>query len=173
MQAKLIVVGGDIGQAEIPLKLPTVIGRSRDATLTLAHPLVSRHHCEISELNGRLHVRDLGSRNGTFVANERISEAVLLPGELLTIGNVTFRVHYEVSVEGENEMAKTVRMRETVRSEGTIQENSKSLAESNKNLADNMRLSDEMLFRESDLHDENLGVDSGHFGECDIDNNKR
>ena len=112
MQAKLIVVGGDIGTAEIPLKLPAVIGRSRDATLTLPHPLVSRHHCEISEQDGRLHVRDLGSRNGTYVANERVTEAPLPPGELLTIGNVTFRVHYE---EGdENDMDKTVKMRETV-----------------------------------------------------------
>ena len=37
----------------------------------------------------------------------------------------------------------------------------------------NMRLSEDVLFRQSDLGDENLGVDSGHFGEFDIDNNKR
>ena len=164
MQAKLIVVAGDIGTAEIPLKLPTIIGRSRDATLTLPHPLVSRHHCEISEQNGLLHVRDLGSRNGTFVANERITEAALPAGELLTIGNVTFRIHYD---EGDDDMDKTVRMRETVRNDGTIQETTRTMADSN------MRMSEDVLFRESDLADENLGVDSGHFGEFDIENNNR
>lgn len=94
MQAKLVVVGGDAKAGEIQLKLPAIIGRGRDATLTLPHPLVSRQHCEIFEVNGRLSVRDLGSLNGTFVGNQRITEAPLPSGELLTIGNTTFRAVY-------------------------------------------------------------------------------
>ncbi|MCO6454246.1 MAG: FHA domain-containing protein [Pirellulaceae bacterium] len=95
MHAKLVVVGGDAKAAEINLKLPTIIGRGRNASLTLAHPLVSRQHCEIVEHEGRLLVRDLGSLNGTFVGNERITESILAPGELLTVGTVTFRAVYE------------------------------------------------------------------------------
>ena len=95
MKAKLVVVGGDAKAAEVTLKLPTVIGRGRDATLTLPHPLVSRQHCEIFESGGQLFVRDLGSLNGTYVANERVSEAPLPPGELLTVGTVTFRAVYD------------------------------------------------------------------------------
>ena len=95
MKAKLVVVGGDAKAAEINLKLPTIIGRGREASLTLPHPLVSRQHCELFESQGHLVVRDLGSLNGTFIANERISEAQLPPGELLTIGTVTFRAVYE------------------------------------------------------------------------------
>jgi hypothetical protein len=94
MEVKLIVVGGDAKTTEIDLKLPTVIGRGRGATLTLPHPLVSRQHCEIYETEGQLYVRDLGSLNGTFIGNEPISEAVLPPGELLTVGAVTFRAIY-------------------------------------------------------------------------------
>lgn len=96
MHAKLVVVGGDAKAAVIRLKLPAIVGRGRNASLTLPHPLVSRQHCEIVESNGQLLVRDLGSLNGTFIGKERITEAILPPGELLTIGAVTFRAVYDV-----------------------------------------------------------------------------
>jgi len=99
MDAKLVVVGGDAKAAEIRLKLPSVVGRGREATLTLPHPLVSRAHCELFEQDGQLVVRDLGSLNGTFIADQRITEAVLPPGELLTIGTVTFRAVYEQNAD--------------------------------------------------------------------------
>jgi len=95
MKVKLIVVGGDAKPSEIDLTLPSVIGRGRSATLTLPHPLVSREHCEIYLSDGRLHVRDLGSLNGTYVGNERVEDAPLAPGGLLTVGTVTFRAVYE------------------------------------------------------------------------------
>jgi hypothetical protein len=97
MEAKLIVVGGDVKASEINLKLPTIIGRGKGATLLLQHPLVSRQHCEIYEHEGQLVVRDMGSLNGTYVNNARLSEPTLLPsGDLLTIGDVTFRAEYYV-----------------------------------------------------------------------------
>lgn len=100
MDVKLVVVGGDAKATEVKLKLPAVIGRGREATLTLPHPLVSRKHCEIFESDGYLVVRDMGSLNGTFINNERITEAVLPPGELLTLGTVTFRAAYQPSAAG-------------------------------------------------------------------------
>lgn len=95
LNARLVVVGGDVKQAEIKLRLPSTIGRGRGATIMLPHPLVSRQHCELYETDGRLMVRDLGSLNGTFINNERISDAALPSGELLTVGAVTFRAMYE------------------------------------------------------------------------------
>ena len=96
VQARLVVVGGDVKTSEINLRLPCTIGRGRGSTIVLAHPLVSRQHCEIYEAEGALMVRDLGSLNGTFINNHRISEtAALPPNELLTIGTVTFRAVYE------------------------------------------------------------------------------
>ena len=95
MDVKLVVVGGDAKPTEIKLKLPATLGRGRDVTISLPQSLVSRSHCQIIESeDGKLWVRDLGSLNGTFVGSERITEAELPPGELLTIGTVTFRAIY-------------------------------------------------------------------------------
>lgn len=96
LKAKLVVVGGDAKSKEVNLRLPTVIGRGRDVGLTLPHPLVSRRHTELFEKDGYVYVKDLGSLNGTYVNNRKISaQQRLAPNELLTLGNVTFRAMYE------------------------------------------------------------------------------
>ena len=98
LQARLIVVGGEVKTQEVKLKLPTVIGRGKEANLKVPLALVSRKHCEIRERDGRLFIRDLGSLNGTFVNNYKITaEQPLLPGELVTVGSITFRADYELS----------------------------------------------------------------------------
>jgi pSer/pThr/pTyr-binding forkhead associated (FHA) protein len=96
VKAKLIVVGGTASTTEVNLRLPAIIGRGRSAQVTIPHSLVSRQHCEISECEGQLVVRDLDSLNGTYVGDARISEAILAPGALLTVGTVTFRAVYDV-----------------------------------------------------------------------------
>jgi len=60
LNAKLVVVGGDVKTTEIKLKLPSTIGRGRGTSIVLPHPLVSRQHCELYEAQGRIMVRDLG-----------------------------------------------------------------------------------------------------------------
>lgn len=96
LNVKLVVVGGEVKTTELKLRLPSTIGRAKGTTIVLPHPLVSRQHCELFEAEGQLRVRDLGSLNGTFVNNQRITtEVELPPNELLTIGSVTFRAVYE------------------------------------------------------------------------------
>lgn len=95
MKVKLKVIGGDAGASDIDLELPAVLGRGRDVSLNLSHPLVSRRHCELFEQQGRLAVRDLGSLNGTFVGSQAVDQAMMDPGDLLTVGTVTFRAVYE------------------------------------------------------------------------------
>jgi FHA domain-containing protein len=102
MRVTLIVVGGKATKGRVILDLPIVIGRSRSADLTVAHPMISRRHCEIYESSGLLTVRDLDSLNGTLVAGQRISEVGLRPDDKFTVGPLTFRVDYEYSaaIEG-------------------------------------------------------------------------
>jgi len=95
MEAKLTVIGGKASKREVSLKLPATIGRSREADVTVAHPMVSRQHCELLDVDGVLTLRDLGSLNGTLVAGQRISEVALRPNEQFTVGPLTFQVSYE------------------------------------------------------------------------------
>ena len=104
MKVILVSVGGDVRASEISLQLPTVVGRGREAVLTLPHPLVSRRHCELYERDGKLRVRDLGSLNGTYVGSQQVKDAEVPPGELLTVATLNFRVVYgEVPADDEKE----------------------------------------------------------------------
>jgi pSer/pThr/pTyr-binding forkhead associated (FHA) protein len=94
MEAKLIVVGGKASKSAIALKLPTIIGRSREAGLTIAHPMISRQHCELFEVDGLLMIRDMGSLNGTVVAGQQIKNSPLPPNTEFTVGPLTFRADY-------------------------------------------------------------------------------
>ena len=66
------------GHRVIPLeKLPVLIGRGPDAEVQVPDRFASRHHCEISERDGTLFVRDLGSSNGCLV-NGQLRKRVFL-----------------------------------------------------------------------------------------------
>jgi predicted component of type VI protein secretion system len=95
MNAILLVVAGNTTKSKVALKLPCVLGRSREADVTVPHPLISRRHCELSEADGLLMLRDLVSLNGTMIGGRRITSAPLLPDAEFTIGPLTFRVVYD------------------------------------------------------------------------------
>jgi hypothetical protein len=97
MEVKITILGGKISKDDIPVTLPAVLGRSRDAGLTLGHPMISRKHAELFEKDGLLLIRDLGSLNGIKVGDNRVKEAALPPEGEFILGPFTFRVHYEYS----------------------------------------------------------------------------
>jgi len=98
MKAKLICENSEAPKREIILgRLPVMVGRSVDADVHLSDHWVSRHHCLIDGIEGMLVVRDLGSRNGTFVNGLGITEAPMMPGDKLTIGRTSFAVDYRRS----------------------------------------------------------------------------
>ncbi|WP_322818422.1 FhaA domain-containing protein [Tepidiforma sp.] len=72
---------------------PFIIGRGPEADLVLADLSVSRRHAEIRlRSDGALEIRDLGSRNGTFLDGTRIAAAVLEIGDRITLGQVTIEL---------------------------------------------------------------------------------
>jgi pSer/pThr/pTyr-binding forkhead associated (FHA) protein len=76
-------------------KLPsavTFIGRRQDCDMCIPLSVVSRRHCEIYTEFDKLMVRDLKSRNGTFVNDESIDEALIKAGDVLRIGPLKFVV---------------------------------------------------------------------------------
>lgn len=50
------------------------IGRDPDCDLVIAHPSVSRQHAELYLEGDRWHLRDLGSKNGSFVDGVAVSD---------------------------------------------------------------------------------------------------
>ncbi|MEZ6055284.1 MAG: FHA domain-containing protein [Planctomycetaceae bacterium] len=84
----------DAPRAVLPITRRLMIGRQSGLDLTVPSAFVSGKHAELSCLNGRLVVHDLGSRNGTFVNGERIRRPTYLSaGDLLRLGDVKFRIH--------------------------------------------------------------------------------
>lgn len=60
------------GRLELCSGAPRTLGRSRDVDLTISAGSVSARHAELRLHEGRLEVRDLASRWGTFVGEERV-----------------------------------------------------------------------------------------------------
>ncbi|MBL8999537.1 MAG: FHA domain-containing protein [Phycisphaerae bacterium] len=93
MNASLVLIQTDGKQREIPLKKAVqVIGRQTDCALRIPSANVSRHHCEVSVSDDGVAVRDLGSSNGTFINKERVQQASVHPGDLVSIGGLVFAV---------------------------------------------------------------------------------
>jgi predicted component of type VI protein secretion system len=75
-------------------KAQLLIGRGEDCHFSPATPLLSRRHCEIVIDNERWCVRDLGSRNGTYVNSERVEGSrELRTGDVLNVGLAFYEVH--------------------------------------------------------------------------------
>ena len=85
-------VNANVPEQEITLTaLPVLIGRSPEADVQLDDSCVSRQHCEIDEMNGKPLVRDLDSKNGTFINGEAVKQAVVRPDDRITLGRISLR----------------------------------------------------------------------------------
>lgn len=87
------MTGGQVGR-RIPLADDRItLGRSPKATIMLQDTHVSRLHLAIDfePIKGGYQVQDLGSSNGTFLNQARVSEAVLKDSDKITIGNTMLR----------------------------------------------------------------------------------
>jgi EAL domain-containing protein (putative c-di-GMP-specific phosphodiesterase class I) len=87
-----LVEGGRQLRRTTVYPLPYRVGRLRGLSLSLSAESVSKEHAELFVKDGELHVRDLGSKNGTFVNCERVKEAALREGDILHVAQVEFRL---------------------------------------------------------------------------------
>lgn len=72
---------------EIPLeKDAVVIGRDPEADVRILHGQVSREHARIERVGNHFVLRDLHSRNGTWIGLRRIEEYTLQTGDMFRIG---------------------------------------------------------------------------------------
>ena len=117
--AQLLVVGNDIDEASTMMLNPQdpdmtaapehthtpigqgevlTIGRESTSKLVINHQSISRHHATITSTNGAYFLRDMGSRNGTFINETRLDPAreyLLKSRDYIRIGNL---IHYQFLV---------------------------------------------------------------------------
>ncbi len=68
------------------------IGRVPDNDIVVPHLSVSSHHAELRTTPGGYRIVDLGSHNGTFVNEQRVTAATLAEGDTVGFGDTTFRL---------------------------------------------------------------------------------
>jgi two-component system, cell cycle response regulator len=82
----VMVQGSQLGQVFVLTDEACRIGRQEDSQIVLSDAGISRKHARIvAEDDGYL-LQDLGSANGTFVHGERVSERMLVDGDLIQFG---------------------------------------------------------------------------------------
>src|SRR5262245_40141777 len=65
------------------------IGRSAECELVVDDEGASRVHAVVRDQDGDFVLEDAGSRNGTFVNDERVAERRLRPGDRIRVGSAT------------------------------------------------------------------------------------
>ena len=110
-EIKLVVLAGAKEGTEIPLKKRKfIIGRSSECTLRAASDAISRRHCAILRTKEGWVVRDLNSRNGTYLNDERLeSPSPLTVGDELRVGPLKFRVDQSAKSSTDAKSADTDR----------------------------------------------------------------
>lgn len=90
--AKLVVISEGFTGKTVELKTDKIIiGRSEDNSFQIPEGSVSSRHCELSLKGDAVQVKDLGSTNGTFINDKKITEGTLTKGQVLRLGSIELR----------------------------------------------------------------------------------
>jgi DNA-binding NtrC family response regulator len=86
---RVAVVGGDRAAEATAERAELTVGTAQGNDLVLVDPTVSRHHCAVTATPLGFQLRDLGSTNGTWLANHRVELAYLKPRSTFRVGGIT------------------------------------------------------------------------------------
>jgi DNA-binding CsgD family transcriptional regulator len=84
-----------------------IVGRASTSDIVIRHESVSRTHAEVTLLDPGIAIKDLGSRNGTFVDEDRVTAGELLPAQRIRFGQVSFVLAAIGGVQEENSEVPT------------------------------------------------------------------
>jgi transcriptional regulator with PAS, ATPase and Fis domain len=88
LELTVFAPGGAVSTFKLEF-MPLVIGTSAECDVVLVDPRVSRRHCTLALTERGVMIRDLGSKNGTFVEAVRVVESWLHPGKRATVGDTS------------------------------------------------------------------------------------
>jgi hypothetical protein len=96
-----------LDQVELP-QGDTKIGRRPGSDIVVDNMAVSGEHANIFTIGDDSFIQDLGSTNGTFVNNKRVTKHHLKHGDVITIGKHTLSYVNESQTKPAEDFAKTV-----------------------------------------------------------------
>ena len=100
MLAQLIPVDEDVSPITL-VKDITLVGRKPGlCDLVFEKGSVSKIQCLLVKTDGLIYLRDLCSTNGTRVNGQKVVRGALIPGDVLTIGGIGFRIHLGPNGDG-------------------------------------------------------------------------
>ena len=97
-----------IGEAghSFSLQGANLIGRAADNSILLTDDSVSAHHARLTYISGQWILEDLGSKNGTFVNDLPVDQALVVTyGDQIRFGAVSFLLGREASEANSSEEA--------------------------------------------------------------------
>ncbi len=91
--ARVVVLTAPLAGAEfsLPERGEARVGRAPELDITLDHRSVSREHCTLVCDGDEIRVKDHESVNGIIVNRQKVTEARLLSGDVLELGDVVLR----------------------------------------------------------------------------------
>jgi len=103
MIVKLKVTHGPSAGKEIKIpRAQFLIGRGDECSLRPKSDAISRKHCLLLVEANQVVIRDLGSKNGTYVNGDRVEgERTLKPGDHLKIGPLEFEMLIDYGLGGD------------------------------------------------------------------------
>ncbi len=101
MNPRLFAVAGPLKDSTFALPAGDLpVGRDPSNLLSISDPSLSRRHCVIGREGDRHKIRDLDSRNGTYVNGVAVKESWLRHGDQISVGDSLFVFLLEEDVEG-------------------------------------------------------------------------
>jgi len=171
MDLKLIVLAGAKEGTQIPLKKDKfVIGRASECTLRAGSSAISRRHCAIVRKDDDWFVRDLGSRNGTFLNDQAVAEPTLLKvGDELRVGPLHFRVEPKVRSDEGSKASKSksaAKAAKPAAEPGDVKRGRQPPAKDVAEVVERTASKGEGSASEEDISRWLLGIDSGGTGDA-------
>lgn len=92
MPPRIVGYKGSLAGQQFPIgDTPVTLGRHSDNGVVISKENVSRFHAEVRREGHGFVLYDRGSSNGTLVNGERVTSHELQPGDVIKIGDETFR----------------------------------------------------------------------------------
>ncbi len=75
-----------------PSPAPITLGRAPDNTIVISDPTISGRHARLYLQGSQWYVQDLGSTNGTFVNNVRVTQYPVRSGDQIRLGAIVIQI---------------------------------------------------------------------------------